>query len=218
MSTVKKLYLPVKGWAKAIGWFLTRIVWRVKFQTLAAVPETGPVIIACNHIGLVDGLVLFGVSKRPLHLLVKAEAFKGAALPFLNGAGQIPVDPSRPRSALQAGLQVLTDGGSLGVFPQGAREGSELGAIRSGITWLALQSGASVIPAALFGTRHTGQPIGKIPGFRKRIYLEFGQPVKIDKAKPTRENLDQATSEIFNALQLTLTAAKTNTKLELPVE
>ena len=40
-------------------------------------PATGPVILACNHVGVVDGPLLAIFAPRPVHALTKQEMFKG---------------------------------------------------------------------------------------------------------------------------------------------
>jgi 1-acyl-sn-glycerol-3-phosphate acyltransferase len=41
------------------------------------VPETGPVLLASNHTGLIDGPLVFGLAPRPAHFVVKQEMFHG---------------------------------------------------------------------------------------------------------------------------------------------
>ncbi|CAM5735807.1 1-acyl-sn-glycerol-3-phosphate acyltransferase OS=Streptomyces microflavus OX=1919 GN=G3I39_18610 PE=4 SV=1 [Streptomyces microflavus] len=63
-----------------------------------------------------------GTAPRPVHFLIKKEAFVGPLDPFLHGIGQIEVDRTTvDRTAIGHALGVLADGGALGIFPEGTR-------------------------------------------------------------------------------------------------
>ena len=55
-------------------------------------PATGPVVMAANHVGWLDGPLLAICSPRPVHALTKQEMFAGALGAFLRAVGQIPLD------------------------------------------------------------------------------------------------------------------------------
>ncbi len=98
------------------GLFKPRVLgaWRV--------PVSGPVILAVNHSHMVDGPMLMGTAPRPVHFLIKKEAFVGPLDPFLRGIGQLKVDrATADRTAISNALGVLADGGVLGIFPEGTR-------------------------------------------------------------------------------------------------
>lgn len=98
------------------GLFKPRVLgaWRV--------PATGPVILAVNHSHNIDGPMLMGTAPRPVHFLIKKEAFVGPLDPFLLGIGQVKVDrTSADRTAITNALGVLENGGVLGIFPEGTR-------------------------------------------------------------------------------------------------
>ncbi|WP_372594220.1 hypothetical protein [Actinotalea sp.] len=59
----------------------------------------------------------------------------------------------------------------------------------AGVAWLAVQGGAPVVPVAVLGTRRTGEPMGHVPGFRRRLVIEFGAPVDPQPADSARESL-----------------------------
>lgn len=98
------------------GLFRPRVLgaWRV--------PTAGPVILAVNHAHNIDGPMLMGTAPRPVHFLIKKEAFVGPLDPFLRGIGQLKVDRTTvDRTAVTQALGVLENGGVLGIFPEGTR-------------------------------------------------------------------------------------------------
>ncbi len=140
----------------------TRRRYGVRVHHQDRVPRTGPVILAANHVGWLDGPMLAIHSPRPVHALTKREMFEGRMDGFLRRAGQIPVDRFAPDpGAIKTCLRVLRDGGVVGIFPEGARGTGELERFRRGAAYLALVTGAPVVPVSLFGTREpgSGQPL-----------------------------------------------------------
>jgi 1-acyl-sn-glycerol-3-phosphate acyltransferase len=95
------------AWTRPVGSILDHMVYRTSVYGRENVPSDGPVIFAGNHISFLDGPVMFGASPRPMHILVKKEMFKGFLGRVLKASGQLPVDRSGDRAALQpAGASV----------------------------------------------------------------------------------------------------------------
>lgn len=164
-------------WSRWVGRFLARVVWDTRVVGAERVPPTGPVILAANHIGVVDGPLVHGVVRRGTHLLVKQEMFHGVVGLVLRAAGQIPVDRLNGRPALATALAVLRRGGAVGIFPEGNRGRGDAAEARAGVAWLAVTSGAPVVPVAVLGTRRTGESVHHVPRPRRRFVIEFGDPV-----------------------------------------
>lgn len=205
-------------WARPIGWFLAHVVWRTEVIGRENLPIEGPVVIAANHTGLMDGPLVFAVAQRPVHMLVKASMFRGPMKPLLLGAGQIPVNGQEPRAALTAAMWLLQSNSVVGLFPEGSRGRGDLTHTRAGAAWLALNADARVVPVAVLGTRRTGQRIGAIPGFRRRIVIEFGPPISVARAPGTsgKQALEAANARIRHAILNLLTAAVSRTGMALP--
>src|ERR1700694_40948 len=77
---------------------LLTLVARAKTEELNNIPDSGPAILASNHLAVVDSFVKPLVIKRRITFLAKAEYFTGTGLKgrfmrwFYNSAGQGPVD------------------------------------------------------------------------------------------------------------------------------
>lgn len=172
---------PVRSAVRQLGRALSRSLLALRVEGAGHVPASGPVLLAGNHSGLLDGPLVFFVSPRPARMLTKAEVFVGPWARVAGWLGLIPVHRGTPdRTALQAGLQELAGGGALGVFPEGTRGTGGLEQVADGVAYLALRSGAPVVPIAVLGTR-AALPRGRwLPVLRAPVRVVFGPPVTVE--------------------------------------
>jgi 1-acyl-sn-glycerol-3-phosphate acyltransferase len=186
--------------------------WRLRALGGWRVPAQGPVILAVNHTHNVDGPALLALAPRPVHFLIKKEAFAGPMGPFLRGIGQLPVDRgSADRAAVAAAIAVLDAGGVLGIFPEGTRTSGEFATIRAGLAYFALRSGAPIVPVAMLGGNEApGRLTPALPPLRARIDAVFGDPFTAGErdGRRTRAALDDATGRIQERLAAHLKEAR----------
>jgi 1-acyl-sn-glycerol-3-phosphate acyltransferase len=196
-----------------------RLSWRVTVHGVQHVPPSGPVILAANHIGVLDGPALIAFTRRLTFALVKREAFTGAVGRFLSYVGQISINRREiDPQAIRMAVQVLRAGKVLAVFPEGARSGGEVAWARRGAAYLAMVSGAPIVPVAILGTREPGQSKNQMPGLRKAIHLVYGEPFTIPQTPWPRRKaaVAQWTSVIRERLAGHVVAAQALTGLPLP--
>lgn len=182
-------------------------------------PASGPVIVAANHLGVMDGPLMAIMSPRPVHVLTKEEMFHGLPGAFLTQTGQIRLDRFHPdRAAVRASLATLEAGLALGIFPEGARGAGGLTTLYNGAAYLGLVTGAPIVPLLFFGTRAPGQGSGWVPARGTRIDMVFGEPIVLDQVNwpRTRENVHEATTRVHAHLLAHLAATMAATGLTLP--
>jgi len=202
---------------------LTRAIlqqrWELHVHGAEHVPATGPHLVAPNHIGLIDGPLMAAVHPRPVHMLTKSEMFTGKTGMALRLFSQIPIDRDEvDPGAIKSSLGILRNGGVVGIFPEGTRGAGELEHTHRGVAYLALVSGAPVVPVAVFGTREPGGGTNSLPAKGARIDIVYGAPVPVD-AVPwprTREQTGATLALLTEALRAHLTAARGLTGRELP--
>jgi 1-acyl-sn-glycerol-3-phosphate acyltransferase len=166
---------------------LLRMIFRIRLTGLEHLPAHGPVLIAGNHTGFLDGPLVMILLPRPSAFLVKSELYDGPFRRVLEFARQIPIRRGTPdRTALTSGLQVLAGGGVLGVFPEGTRGEGRLESIQHGIGYLALRAGCPVVPVVCLGTAEALPKGHKLPRWRAPIEIVFGPPFEIDLAGDVR--------------------------------
>ena len=106
------------------------------------------------------------------------------------------------RSALQRGLGHLAADGALCVFPEGTRGTGDLAQVADGIAYLALRSGAPVIPVAVLGSARALPRGAKVPRLRSPVLVAFGAPVHltIEGDPRARRTLSTAAEQLRLAL------------------
>lgn len=189
-------------WSRPVGWTLDHVLYRTSVTGRSNVPATGPVIFAGNHISFLDGPVMFGASPRAMHILVKKEMFSGFLGKVLQASGQLAVDRSGDRGALLAAKGILDAGRCVGILPEGTRGNGEAAAINKGVAWLALNSGATVVPVAILGTRTGSEHRDAVPRLRRRLHVSFGGALNVSRrpGETGRVSMDRAGTEIRAAL------------------
>ena len=183
------------------------------------VQGTGPHIIASNHVGLLDGPLLGAFAPRPVHALTKKEMFEGHTGTALRALGQIPLSRTdMDVSAIKNCLKVLRDGGVVVIYPEGARGAGEMEQISSGAAYLALVTGAPVIPLTVFGTRESGGGADSIPARGARFDLVYGPPVYLDRHPWPRQQAEvrRATEMLRNKCHQHIVEARGITGRDLP--
>jgi 1-acyl-sn-glycerol-3-phosphate acyltransferase len=186
------------------------ILFRPKVKGLRHVPGTGPVIIASNHLSFSDSIFMPLVVPRKVTFLAKSEYFtspgpKGLLkkLTFI-ALGQVPVDRSggrRSEAALITGLKVLAEGKCLGIYPEGTRSpDGRLYKGRTGIARLAIESGAPIIPVAMFNTEKI-QPTGTVMPKVMRVEMIFGEPMYFEGDSTDLLHLRDVTDKIMSTIQ-----------------
>jgi 1-acyl-sn-glycerol-3-phosphate acyltransferase len=195
--------------ARRIANRVVRTVFRMRVTGMENLPTHGPVLLAGNHSGFLDGPLVYMVLPRPAAFLVKSELERGPFRPILAFAMQIPIHRGTPdRTALRAGLAVLDDGGVLGMFPEGTRGEGGLASIQPGIGYLALHGNVPILPVVCRGTAEA-LPKGRLlPHWRAPIDIVIGEPFRLDvPGDPrARSTVARATEQVRQHLLAHLTA------------
>ena len=186
------------------------LLFRPKVKGLRHVPGSGPVIIASNHLSFSDSIFMPLVVPRKVTFLAKSEYFtspgpKGLLKKLtIIALGQVPVDRSggrRSEAALITGLKVLAEGKCLGIYPEGTRSpDGRLYKGRTGIARLAIESGAPIIPVAMFNTEKI-QPTGTVVPKVMRVEMIFGEPMYFEGDSTDLLHLRDVTDKIMKTIQ-----------------
>ncbi|GAA1132793.1 hypothetical protein GCM10009630_33540 [Kribbella jejuensis] len=182
-------------------------------------PRTGPLLMTPNHLSLLDAPLLGAMAPRMLHQLGKVEVFGGVQGKFLHRIGQIPVDRSSyDMLAVRKSIKVLRDGRVLNIYPEGTRGPGDFSRIRIGVAYLAMVTGAPILPVALMGTRLPAGSVEGHPPAGSRIDIVYGEPFSVDRVPFPRRHTDvQAVADhIGDVLRAHVKAAVEETGHPLP--
>lgn len=197
---------------RRIGITLRTLLYRNRIRGLEKVPATGAVLFVPNHTNFIDGPVLFGVLPRRVSFLVKSEAVKGALGWLLTNVGQYALNRDMPdRTPLMAALGQLKAGGCVGIFPEGSRGEGLVRSVFNGAGWLAVRSGATVVPVAIRGT---DRPAGSGRRFRPLVNYLIGSPFEVP-AGAGKKAVDAATARIQQHLSALVQQLDSEIKAEL---
>ncbi|GAA2989884.1 1-acyl-sn-glycerol-3-phosphate acyltransferase [Microbacterium terrae] len=204
---------------------LARVIYRPRIEGKAGVPRTGPVIFASNHLSFIDSIAIPVAAPRPVHFLAKSSYFdKPVSRWFFTAIGAIPVNRGAGQAALDALDQqrvLLDEGSAVALYPEGTRSlDGRLYKGRTGVAFLALQTGAPVVPVGLVGTDKV-MPVGaKMPSLRHRITVKFGAPLDLSHHGPAESGRARrhATDEIMAAIHALSGQELANAYNEVPAQ
>ena len=135
--------------------------------------------------------------------MAKRELFASAFTAWsLHELGAFRVDRDRfDVRATAVALAVLGRGYVLGMYPEGTRSPGELLPFLPGAAWLALRSGAPLVPVAITGTdrvRDARRPR------RARVRVTFVEPLtvqRVDEPQERRRRSEALTTQLRSAIQ-----------------
>jgi 1-acyl-sn-glycerol-3-phosphate acyltransferase len=192
---------------------LLRLVARPTVIGAENIPSQGAAILASNHLSVIDSIYLPLMVERPVSFAAKSEYFTGTRLrdkavgAYLRATNQLSTDRTGGRAAqamLEAALAHLAEGQLFGIYPEGTRSpDGRLYRGRTGIGFLALHSGAPVIPVAMVGTEKILPPGHRVPHPGK-IEIRIGEPMPFSefRGQPAGARQRRAvTDEVVQAIQ-----------------
>ncbi len=207
-----------------------RALWRPTVVGLEHVPDSGPVILASNHLSFVDSVVIPCIAPRKVVFLAKSDYFEGSGVKgtltrwWFEGIGMLPVDRDDTKAAmasLDTALEVLGRGEAFGIYPEGTRSrDGRLYRGRTGVGHLALTAGCPVVPVGLTGTQDI-QPVGtRVPRLAS-VSITFGEPLHFTgrfDGVPLGRARREVTDEIMAAIGALSGQQPAGTYNERPVE
>lgn len=124
------------------------------------IPDDGPVLIVGNHQGYADILALYYVIRKFQIGFVAKQEFSNVPIfkHSLNYTRSIFIERDNPREAIKAlkqGTEMLKQGFSLVIFPEGTRSKSrKMGEFKPGSFKFAQRAGVPVLPVTIDGGYH----------------------------------------------------------------
>ena len=184
-----------------------RLFYRVRVKGLGHVPETGPAILASNHLSFCDSVFLPLVLRRRITFAAKAEYFENPRTAWiLKALGQIPMNRGggdAAQRALDSAKEILDDGGLFGIYPEGTRSrDGHLHRGRTGVARLAMECRVPVLAVGMIGTAEL-QPVGRtLPRVFKPVEINISQPISLEDRCLKKRNNSLARRQITDDIML----------------
>lgn len=171
-----------------------KIVYRVKILGKENIPKEGALLFCGNHRTYLDPPLIVVTAGRHLRFMAKEELKKNPLFAFLGVLfeGIYVKRDEKDITALKVALKTLKDGGCIGIFPEGTRNGLEKndGKIKNGASYMALKTGAKVIPIGI---------VGPSKPFTKNAII-YGKPLDFSEyvtGKKIDKDVEDKVSEII---------------------
>ena len=181
-----------------------RTVYRMKVVGTENIPKEGALIFCGNHKTYLDPPAITVTNGRKMSFMAKEQLKENWLFAFLCWAFEaiyVKRD-SRDIGPLKQALTILKSGDCLGIFPEGTRNGLEKnnGAVKNGAAYLALKTGAKIVPVGIVGN---GKP------FTKNAVI-YGEPLDFSKYKDQKadKELEEKVSAELMSKILELASAK----------
>jgi 1-acyl-sn-glycerol-3-phosphate acyltransferase len=145
--------------------------------------------------------LLVAVSPRPIMFMAVAGVFGSRAASWVfTRLGGFPVRRGvGDLAGLRAAIDVVRSNRMLGIFPEGTRRPGRLVRFRPGAAWIALATGAPLVPAAIVGTGDI-IPRGTWVPRRSAVQVTFGEPINVVPEDEPRKRLQQ-TADVTQKLR-----------------
>jgi len=157
---------------------LSDAVFRVHAEPLASVPARGPLIIAMNHINILEiPLIYARLQPRPVRGLVLVDHWKNPVVAWgLNACGAIPLQRgSGNLGSINKALDALNAGEIILIMPEGTRSGNgRLQYAHPGVVLLALKSKAPLLIIVTHGGEKYKDNLKKLR--RTDFHFALGKP------------------------------------------
>lgn len=176
----------------------TRLRFNVKVKGRKNVPKNCGIIFCSNHSSNFDPvMVCSSIRGKKIHYFAKKELFETKFKNFwMKQLCAFPVDRDKTDiNALKFSINILKNGGCLGIFAQGTRvKEGENSEAKNGVSLFALKSGVDVVPIGITADYQN----------RGRVIVNIGKPISFEKykgQKPKTELLNKMTEEIMSEIE-----------------
>jgi 1-acyl-sn-glycerol-3-phosphate acyltransferase len=141
-----------------MAWLLINFIYRLEKHGTQNIPERGPALLICNHVGYADAIVISAACPRPIRFIMESSIFKIPVLSAVfRGMKAIPVAPAKQEPtvyerAFEIVARELRQGNLVCIFPEGRlTSDGEIAEFRAGMMRILKETPVPVIPMALSG-------------------------------------------------------------------
>lgn len=166
-------------------------------------PKVGPLIVIGNHTGAMEVVLMGAYAPKPLEFMGAMEipwnGWMGKAVELYD---LIPVYRGYTSlETMKTGVDLLKQGGMLGLFPEGGFWEPGKQKAQSGVAWLSYMAQAPVLPIGFGDTHGKMAEIFQLkrPAFEMNVG-EVLPPVTLDRSLTKKDALQKAADDLMDAV------------------
>ncbi|MFU0833304.1 MAG: 1-acyl-sn-glycerol-3-phosphate acyltransferase [Oscillospiraceae bacterium] len=172
-------------------------LFRVQYENVDNIPKNGRLIVCCNHLSVVDPILLALPFRRQIRYMAKSELFTEHGKLFRNllyALGAFPVRRNKGDTAsVKTAQNILQDGGTVGIFPQGGCfPGNNITRLKAGAAMIAAKTQTPILPAVIL-CREKPRPL-------HRTVIRFGELITIEQF-PQKNDGSYDIKQLINILR-----------------
>lgn len=183
----------MEGWYRlAIAGFRVGIAaagLRIRVHGAENLPRSGPVLLASTHCGYPDFVPIAHAGRqrgRWIRFVTRHDVWnKSMVARAMDGMRHIPIDREAPAGAYLSARSRLRDGDAVCLFPEaGISYSYAVRGLMKGAASLARETGAPVLPVAIWGTQRVYSVGRPVEGREPRPDWTRGRPVDVAIGPP----------------------------------
>ena len=190
-------------WVRVLTGLWALTFFRTRTISSEKVPQSGGVILAPNHGSFMDHFFLAAFIRRKVQFMAKSQLFQPPLQYVYSHGGVFPLRRGhRDEEAFVTARAILERGGAVAMYCEGtrSRDGGLSDRPKPGIGKLALETGAPVVPVAIYGS-------AKVRNWRKgefpKVTVQYGDPIRWEPVEnPSRDQQMAVAEEIFGEIRV----------------
>src|SRR5580658_2097393 len=175
---------------------------RARAISTEKVPGSGAVILAPNHFSFMDHFLMGCYIRRKVRFMAKSQLFKRPMQFIYTHGGVFPVRRGvRDEETFITARAILARDGAITMYCEGGRSrtGKVAEQAKRGIGRLALETGAPVVPIAIYGSSHIRN--WKRLQFPK-VTVQYGDAIRWEPIEdPTREQQQAVADQVLTEIR-----------------
>lgn len=188
-----------------VGKLLLGVLANIEICCKENLPQKGPMILAGNHVAVLEAVMMAVYTPGMVEFIGNGDIPFDPNYAFIaNAYGLIPINRGNlDRQGLKTGLDILEQGGILGIFPEGGVWNPAQMQAQIGVAWLSYRAQVPVLPIGFGGIKGGLQKALKFK--HPRLVMNVGElipPVSLeDQHLSTKCNLEIAANRVLSDIK-----------------
>ena len=204
--------------ARAAGRLLTPILCHLDIKGRRNFPRAGPLLVVGNHSAVMETVLLVVQTPWPVEMLGSIDVPHEKVTDIVSRFyGYIPIHRGRPeRASMRQALDVLRQGGILGIFPEGGIWDAGAMRAQSGVAWLSYHSQSPILPIG-FSETH-GALRAALTLKRPKITMRVGELIPAAQqhvGKPRKVYFQEYANMVMEAVNALIPSDESTSQVQI---